>query len=109
VYSATKRAVEALTEAWDIELQPRGIRCCFVRFPNVDTEMIAPYKDHPIVTGYDRHLTVDQAAKALFKAATGPFKLRHTASWWLKIIAVVARHTPNLAKLLVRRNSHYRR
>ena len=108
VYAATKRAVEALTEAWDIELRPRGIRCCFIRFPNVDTDMIAPYKDHPIVSGFDRHLTAEQAAKALFKAATGPFKLRHNASWWLKIIAVVTHHFPSVARWLVRRNSYYR-
>ena len=72
VYSATKFAVRALTEALDIELRPRGIRVSDVMPSYVDTPMVHT-QAHRSKT-LDRmgiKLTADDVAAVVWKAAHG--------------------------------------
>jgi NAD(P)-dependent dehydrogenase (short-subunit alcohol dehydrogenase family) len=72
VYSASKFAVRALTEALDVELRPRRIRVCDVMPSYVDTPMVRS-QTHRAKT-LDRvgvHLTADDVAEVVWKAAHG--------------------------------------
>jgi NAD(P)-dependent dehydrogenase (short-subunit alcohol dehydrogenase family) len=72
VYSATKFAVRALTEALDIELRPKGIRICDVMPGYVDTPMVHSQKH--VAQSLDRlgiKLTADDVAEVVWKAVHG--------------------------------------
>jgi NAD(P)-dependent dehydrogenase (short-subunit alcohol dehydrogenase family) len=72
VYSATKFAVRALTEALDVELAPRGIRVADVMPGYVDTPMVHSQK-HTAKT-LDRlgiKLKAEDIAEIVWKAAHG--------------------------------------
>ena len=72
VYSATKHAVCALTEALDIELEKYGIKVCDIMAPYVATPMVtaAERKAHSVAsTGVN--LKPEQIAELVWKAAHG--------------------------------------
>lgn len=72
VYSATKAAVGALTEALNIEFEPLGIHVCDVMAPYVRTPMItaAPQKATS-VSRLGVHITPRQVADVVWQAAHG--------------------------------------
>jgi NAD(P)-dependent dehydrogenase (short-subunit alcohol dehydrogenase family) len=72
VYSATKFAVRALTEALDLELRPRGVRVCDVMPGYVNTNMVSslPFKPASIKTLGVR-LTAEDVARRVWDAAHG--------------------------------------
>ncbi|MBX3204176.1 MAG: SDR family oxidoreductase [Labilithrix sp.] len=72
VYSATKFAVRALTEALDVELAPRKIHVCDVMPGYVDTPMVQTQSHTP--RSLDRlgvNLTAERVADTVWKAAHG--------------------------------------
>lgn len=72
VYSATKFAVRALTEALDVELRPRKIHVCDVMPGYVDTPMVHAQRHTP--RSLDRlgvRLTAEDVAEVVWKAAHG--------------------------------------
>lgn len=72
VYSASKFAVRALTEALDVELRQKGVRVCDVMPSYVDTPMVHSQR-HTAKT-LDRlgvKLTADDVAEVVWKAAHG--------------------------------------
>ena len=72
VYSASKFAVRALTEALDVELRARNIRVCDVMPSYVDTPMVRTQRHAPKTL--DRlgvKLTADDVAEVVWKAAHG--------------------------------------
>jgi NAD(P)-dependent dehydrogenase (short-subunit alcohol dehydrogenase family) len=72
VYSATKFAIRALTEALDVEFRPKGIRVCDVMPAYVDTPMVHTQKHH--AKSLDRmgiKLTADDVAEIVWKAVNG--------------------------------------
>jgi NAD(P)-dependent dehydrogenase (short-subunit alcohol dehydrogenase family) len=72
VYSATKFAVRALTEALDIELASKGVRVCDVMPGYVDTPMVHSQTHHP--KSLDRmgiKLTAEDIADVVWKAVHG--------------------------------------
>lgn len=72
VYSATKHAVCALTEAFDLELERYGIKVCDIIAPYVATPMVtaAARKAHS-VTATGVNLTAKQIAALVWKAVHG--------------------------------------
>ncbi|SMD09888.1 NADP-dependent 3-hydroxy acid dehydrogenase YdfG [Desulfocicer vacuolatum DSM 3385] len=72
VYSASKHAVGALTEAFDLEFQQYGIRVCDIKAPYIATPMVnqADQLAHSVVsTGVN--LKPEQIAALVWKAAHG--------------------------------------
>ena len=71
VYSATKHAVCAMTEAWDIEFQKYGITVCDILAPFVNTPLLdAPDKVYCVEKmGIDIEPT--EVAETVWKAAHG--------------------------------------
>jgi NAD(P)-dependent dehydrogenase (short-subunit alcohol dehydrogenase family) len=72
VYSASKFAVRALTEALDVELRPKGIRVCDVMPGYVDTPMVQSQQHTP--RSLDRlgvRLKAEAIAAVVWKAAFG--------------------------------------
>jgi NADP-dependent 3-hydroxy acid dehydrogenase YdfG len=72
VYSATKHAVRALTEALSIEMEPDGIVVCDIIAPYVNTPMVsaAAQAAHSIAsTGIN--VQPEQVAKIVWRAAHG--------------------------------------
>jgi NAD(P)-dependent dehydrogenase (short-subunit alcohol dehydrogenase family) len=72
VYSATKFAVRALTEALDLELRPRGVRVCDLMPGYVNTNMVSTlsFKPATIKTLGVRH-TAEDVARRVWDAAHG--------------------------------------
>ncbi len=73
MYSASKFAVRALTEALSIELEPYGIMVCDVMPPIVHTPMVANQAFAAAVYKNlkDRGMTAEQVAQVVWKAAHG--------------------------------------
>ncbi|MBX3261824.1 MAG: SDR family oxidoreductase [Labilithrix sp.] len=72
VYSATKFAVRALTEALDVELAGRKIRVCDVMPSYVDTPMVASQTHTPkSLARLGVNLTAEGVAETVWKAAHG--------------------------------------
>jgi len=74
VYSATKHALSAMTEAMDIELEPYGITVCDIKPPYVRTPMLAPGKDvksMKVIKYLGGQLPAEKIAKTIWKAAHG--------------------------------------
>lgn len=78
VYAATKHAVCALTEAWDIELEKYGITVSDVLAPFVKTPMLDTDKEPYLIKTMGVKLTPDDIAKTVWQAVHG--KKRH---WWI--------------------------
>lgn len=72
VYSATKFAVRALTEALDIELRPRGIRVCDVMPGFVDTPMLNDQENKATTVGkLGVKLKAEDVAEVVWNAVHG--------------------------------------
>ena len=74
VYSATKHAVSALTEALDIELRPYGIKVCDIKPPFVATPMIAgvgDVKSVKMLSFMGGQVSAMKIARTVWKAAHG--------------------------------------
>jgi len=72
VYSSTKHAVSAITEALDIELEPYGIKVCDVKPPFVKTPMIEGaenVKSLKTTKFLGGHTNAGKIAKTVWKAA----------------------------------------
>jgi NAD(P)-dependent dehydrogenase (short-subunit alcohol dehydrogenase family) len=70
VYSATKHALSALTEALDLELEPYGLTVCDLQAPYVQTPMILAAEKKAFSVGkMGVKLTPGQIAAAVWKAA----------------------------------------
>lgn len=103
VYSASKFAVRALTEALDIELRPRGIRICDVMPGYVDTPMVhsQPHR----ATTLDRmgvKLTAEDVADWVWKAAHGT-ALHHVPQRDIRAMGRVGGLLPELGRVVMRR------
>lgn len=74
VYSATKHALSAMTEALNIELEPYGIMVCDIKPPYVRTPMLAPGKDvksMKVIKYLGGQLRPEKIARTIWKAAHG--------------------------------------
>lgn len=72
VYSASKHAVGALTEAFDLELSGYGIKVCDIKAPYIATPMVTQAAQHAYsvkTTGVN--LKPEQIAQLVWKAAHG--------------------------------------
>jgi NAD(P)-dependent dehydrogenase (short-subunit alcohol dehydrogenase family) len=72
VYSATKFAVRGLTEALDLELRRKGIRCCDVMPPYVDTGMVRNQTHHAkSLDTFGVNISAQDVAEHVWKAHQG--------------------------------------
>lgn len=74
VYSATKHALSAMTEALSIELEPHGIKVCDIKPPYVNTPMLAPGKEvksMKVIQYLGGQLRPEKIAETIWKAAHG--------------------------------------
>lgn len=103
VYSASKFAVRALTEALDIELRPRGVRVTDVMPGYVDTPMVQSqtYRARSLDT-FGVKLGPDEVAKIVWEAAHGT-QLHHVPQRDLRLLARVSGALPNLSRLVMRK------
>ena len=105
VYSASKHAVRALTEALDIELERYGIAV---------SDIIPPYVNTPMVTGAERQahsvssvgvpIGPGEVAATVWKAAHGK-KLHWKVYWMTHLLFGVAWLFPFLKRSLIKRLS----
>ena len=103
VYSATKFAVRALTEALDIELGSRGIRVADVMPGYVDTPMVHSQTHRPKTL--DRlgvKLTADDVANVVWKAAHGR-KLHYVPQANVAALSRLGGLLPELGRVVMRR------
>jgi len=78
VYSATKHAVCALTEAWDIELEKYGVVVCDILAPYVKTPLLDVPEDVYSIQKMGIKLEPSTIAETVWKAVHG--KKLH---WWV--------------------------
>ncbi len=78
VYAATKHAVCALTEAWDIELEKYGITVTDVLAPFVRTPMVDTNEEPYLIKTMGVKLAPIDIAKTVWKAANG-----RKLHWWV--------------------------
>ncbi|MBW6487164.1 MAG: SDR family oxidoreductase [Syntrophobacterales bacterium] len=69
VYSATKHALSALTEAWNIELEKYGIFVCDIRPPYVNTPLLAESQEVYSIKRLGVRLGPEEVAAAVWRAA----------------------------------------
>ncbi|RJP84209.1 MAG: SDR family oxidoreductase [Desulfobacteraceae bacterium] len=72
VYSATKHALSAMTEALDLELEPYGIKVCDIKPPYVNTPMLSPgrnVKSMKVMNFLGGQLSAGKVTKTIWKAA----------------------------------------
>lgn len=103
VYSASKFAVRALTEALDVELAPRGIRVSDVMPGYVDTPMVHT-QTHRAKT-LDRlgvKLTAEQVAEVVWKTAHGR-RLHWVPQRDLNALSRIGGLVPELGRAFMRR------
>lgn len=75
-YSATKFAVRGLTEALDIEWQPRGVRVSAIWPIYTRTAMVEDMQSVSLKR-LGARLTAQDVAQAIWNAATGPHQVHH--------------------------------
>ena len=92
VYSASKFAVRALTEALDIEFARRGIRVTDVMPSYVDTEMVSSQRFRPgTLTSRGIKLTAEDVAELVWRAAEGS-----RVHWFASLDESFLHHVGNL-------------
>jgi len=105
VYSATKFAVRALTEALDIEFRPRGIRVTDVMPSYVDTEMVSSQSFRPgTLKSRGIKLTADDVAALVVRAAEGN-RVHWFASFDENVLHRVGNLVPGFGRALMRKLS----
>lgn len=109
MYSASKFAVRALTEALSLELEPYGIVVCDIMPPIVHTPMVstqtfaaAVYKNLR-----DRGMTAEQVARVVWEAAHGR-KLHWLPTREVQRFARAHRVSTRLARSVMKRMSSHR-
>lgn len=103
VYSATKFAVRALTEALDIELRDRGVRVVDVMPGYVDTPMVRSQVHRArSLEKLGVKLSPDVVAETVWEAAHGD-GLHYMPERNLKVIARLTGLMPDAARTLMRR------
>jgi NAD(P)-dependent dehydrogenase (short-subunit alcohol dehydrogenase family) len=103
VYSASKFAVRALTEALDIELGARGIRVADVMPGYVDTPMVSSQTHR--ATTLDKmgvKLTADDVAEVVWKAAHG-HGLHYMPQRDMRLMSRLGGLMPGMARTIMRR------
>jgi NAD(P)-dependent dehydrogenase (short-subunit alcohol dehydrogenase family) len=103
VYSASKFAVRALTEALDIELRGRGVRVADVMPGYVDTPMVSSQTHR--ATTLDKmgvKLTADDVAEVVWKAAHGR-GLHYMPQRDMVLMSRLGGLMPGMARTIMRR------
>jgi NADP-dependent 3-hydroxy acid dehydrogenase YdfG len=107
MYSASKFAVRALTEALSLEFEPYGIVVCDIMPPIVHTPMVqnqafaaAVYKNMK-----NRALTAEHVADVVWKAAHG--KRLHWVLGDARAFAVASRLVPRLGRSVMKRTASH--
>lgn len=103
VYSATKHAVAALTEALDLELERHGIAVSDIMAPYVNTPMVsaAEHKAHSVASS-GVNLEPQQIARLVWKAAHG-HKLHWKIHYLTHLLTAVFWTFPFLRRPLVKK------
>src|SRR6185436_19950520 len=104
MYSASKFAVRALTEALSLELEPYGITVCDVMPPIVHTPMVAnqAYAAAVYKNLKARGMTADQVAEVAWKAAHGR-RIHWLPSSEVRRYARASRLSTRLARSVMKR------
>jgi short-subunit dehydrogenase len=104
MYSASKFAVRALTEALSLELEPYGITVCDVMPPIVHTPMVANQTFAAAVyeNMKDRGMTAEQVAEVVWKAAHGR-RIHWIPSRDVRHYAGASRLSTRLARSIMKR------
>lgn len=106
VYSATKFFVRGLTEALELELEPKGIRVCDVAPGYVDTEMVRSQRQPATsLQKLGASLTADDVAERVWRAAHAR-GVHHFLQRDVSALARVSGALPGLARRIMR---HYSR
>lgn len=102
VYSATKAAVGALTEALNIEFEPLGIHVCDIMAPYVNTPLISSSPTTAAsVTRLGVHINPRQVARVVWKAA-GRKKLHWQVGIMMRLLRFSNLAFPFLQRPLVK-------
>ncbi len=103
VYSATKFAVRALTEALDIELKARGIRVCDIMPGYVDTPMVSS-QDKPSRTLEKKgvKLKAEDIAEIAWKASRGT-QLHYIPQLDVTALSKLGGLSPELGRFIMHR------
>jgi NAD(P)-dependent dehydrogenase (short-subunit alcohol dehydrogenase family) len=103
VYSATKFAVRALTEALDIEFRRKGVRVCDVMPGYVDTPMVSSQETPAkTVSRIGVKLTAEDVAELVWKAAHGT-GLHYIPQANFKLLTRISGLSPSLARAVMHR------
>jgi NAD(P)-dependent dehydrogenase (short-subunit alcohol dehydrogenase family) len=103
VYSATKFAVRALTEALDIEFRSKGIRVCDVMPGYVDTPMVRTQEKPAQTVGrMGVKLKAEDIAELVWKAAHGS-ALHYVPQIDFKLLGRINGLSPALARAVMHR------
>jgi NAD(P)-dependent dehydrogenase (short-subunit alcohol dehydrogenase family) len=103
VYSASKFAVRALTEALDIELREKNIRVCDVMPSYVDTPMVRSQKHRPTtMRRLGIKLTAEDVATVVWKAVHG-HRLHYIPQADIAIMSRIGGLAPGLGRAVMRR------
>jgi NAD(P)-dependent dehydrogenase (short-subunit alcohol dehydrogenase family) len=103
VYSATKFAVRALTEALDVEHRRKGIRVCDVMPGFVDTPMLRSQETPPkTLERMGVKLSADDVAEVVWKAAHGT-GLHYIPQNDLKVLTRLNGLLPEVARAVMHR------
>lgn len=111
LYSATKHAVEGLSESWDHELRQFGIRVSIVQpsFTKTNLDKNAPLVDsnipeydnernlatHAILKQIDQAPQPDSVADTIVTAALNDWQMRHTPSGQASLLSKLRRFMPS--------------
>ena len=108
MYSASKFAVRALTEALSLEFEPYGIVVCDIMPPIVHTPMVQnqAYAAAVYENLKGRALTPEQVAAVIWKAAHGR-RLHWVLSRDVKAFALASRLSPRLGRRTMKRFSSH--
>lgn len=102
VYSSTKHAVKALTEALDIELEQHGVSVCDVMAPYVSTPLITDAAVKAYSVGkMGVHVQPHQVAETVWKAAHG-HKLHWMMTNTVKLLALLCWALPFARRSIVK-------
>ncbi len=101
VYSATKHAVRAMTEALDLEFEKEGISVCDIMPPYVNTPMLADQQDAYSLKKMGIRLTPEKVAQTVWRAAHS--RKLHWEMRSAPLISLLFRLLPSLQRAAVRK------
>jgi NAD(P)-dependent dehydrogenase (short-subunit alcohol dehydrogenase family) len=95
-YSASKFAVRGLTESLHVEWAPSGVQVCDVGPLFVRTAMVEQISAVPALRRMGIHLTVDDVAQVILRAATAPrVKLHYTVGFRTALLKLLIKCSPD--------------